>query len=84
MRYNINKKGGAKLKTIRIRLKELLEENNMTQKEFAEKYGYREASVSELARGYTKRFPKEVLENIINEFGIKDASELFEILEIKK
>ncbi|MED1742107.1 helix-turn-helix transcriptional regulator [Bacillus swezeyi] len=64
---------------MRLRLKELLEENGYEQKEAAEFLGISTRSVSELCTNKTKRYPKEALEKIIDKFNITDMNELFEI-----
>nr|MDF9458124.1 XRE family transcriptional regulator [Bacillus pumilus] len=36
-------------------------------------------TVSEMCCGKMKRYPKDVLEKVIKEFGLTDANELFDI-----
>ncbi|MDE1384100.1 MULTISPECIES: helix-turn-helix domain-containing protein [Bacillus] len=64
---------------MRLRLKELLEENGYEQKEIAKELQLSTRAVSELCSGKTKRYPKETLEKIIDKFNITDMNELFEV-----
>jgi putative transcriptional regulator len=68
---------------IRLKLREILKERNIEQKELAEKTGLSERAVSELCNNLTKRYPKEALERIADALEIDDVSELLEIVHEK-
>lgn len=62
-----------------LRLKEILEERRIEQKELAEMTGLSTRTVSQLCSGKIKRYPREALMEIINVLEIKDANELFKV-----
>lgn len=61
-----------------IKLKEVLQERNMTQKELAKRTGIREASISELVRSSKTGVNKEQLGKIATALHITDIRELFD------
>ncbi|MED4918689.1 helix-turn-helix transcriptional regulator [Geobacillus thermodenitrificans] len=65
---------------IRLKLREILKQRNIEQKELAEKTGLSVRTISELCNNVTKRYPKEALERIADYLEIDDVSELFEIV----
>ena len=64
---------------IRLKLKELLEENNMTQKEFANLSGMRESTVSELCRNTKTSVNKEHITTIAETLEINSVADLIEM-----
>lgn len=65
---------------IELRLKELLKERGLEQKELAEMSGLTERTVSELCNNKVRRYPKDVLEKIMAALNIRDMNELFKII----
>lgn len=65
---------------IELRLKELLKERGLEQKELAEMAGLTERTVSELCNNKVRRYPKDVLEKIMAALNIRDMNELFKII----
>lgn len=63
---------------IRIKLKEILKEKNMTQKELAERTDLRPNVLSEMANNSRTTINKEHLEIVMDELGIEDLSEILE------
>ncbi len=66
------------MKKIRIRLKELLDERGMTQKEFAKISGMRESQISVICRNTGTGINKEHLEKIAEVLQITDIRDLIE------
>lgn len=66
---------------IRIRLKELLDERGMKQKELAEKTSIRESTISDICRGSRTVMNFEHIAKIAEVLEIKDIRE---IIELKK
>lgn len=64
---------------IKLRIKVLLAERDMTQKDLAEITGLSTRLVSDLANNKTKLYSKDALEKIIKAFDISDINELFKI-----
>lgn len=64
-------------------LKQLLQEKGISQKEFAQKIEYREATISEMCNDLVKQYRKDLLEKIVNELDIKDMNEVFKIVEVE-
>lgn len=62
-----------------LRLKEILEERRIEQKELAEMTGLSTRTVSQLCSGKMKRYPREALIKIIHALEIEDANELFKV-----
>lgn len=67
---------------VQIKLKEVLQQRGLTQKELAQKIGVREASISQLIHAKTS-VNKELLAKIANELAITDIRELLDFEEIK-
>lgn len=55
---------------LRIRLLEALESANLSQKDLAEKAQVREATISAIARGKTKRIALDTLDRIAKALGV--------------
>ena len=70
--------GGFKM-SIKFRLKELLNDRNMTQKELVEKTGLRPNSISEMVNNQRSTINKEHAAAVANALGIEDLNELFEL-----
>lgn len=69
------------MKMINIRLKELLKEKEMTQKELSEATGLRPTTISEIARNNRTTINKEHLEIVMKALGVKEISEIVEYKE---
>lgn len=67
-------------KTIEVRLKTLLKERGIEQKELAERAELTERTVSELVNNKTKRYPKDVLEKIAMALNIDDINEIITLI----
>lgn len=66
---------------LKSRLKILLAERDMNQKDLAEKTGLTTRLISEIANNKVKMYPKEALEKIITVFELEDLNELFSLIE---
>jgi len=67
-----------------LRIKEILEKRNLTQKELAEMSGLRTASISEMANNSRTVINKAHLAKIMDALDITDLSEILELkVEIK-
>ena len=64
--------------TVRIRLKELLDERNIKQKDLAVKSGIRESTISDICRGSRTVMNFEHLARIADALEITDISDLIE------
>jgi putative transcriptional regulator len=64
---------------LEMRLKEVLKERGLEQKELAQMAGLTERTVSELCNNKLKRYPKDVLEAIMSALQIDDLNILFRI-----
>lgn len=62
---------------VRLRIKEVLEERQMTQGELSVLSGVRPAAISALTRGNIERVSLSHLEKIATALDIDDANELF-------
>jgi putative transcriptional regulator len=69
------------VRTVEVKLKEILAEKGITQKQLAEMTGIRPAAISELYNNQRKTINKEHLSKIAEALGINDISQL---LTIKK
>jgi putative transcriptional regulator len=65
---------------IEIRLKEVLIEKNIEQKQLAEMTGLTERTISELVNNKVKRVPKEALEKIADALKINDLNEIITLV----
>lgn len=66
---------------LKSRLKILLVERDMNQKDLAEKTGLTTRLISEIANNKVKMYPKEALEKIIVALEISDLNDLFSLIE---
>ncbi|MEC2233886.1 helix-turn-helix transcriptional regulator [Bacillus subtilis] len=64
---------------MKLRLKEILRERHIEQKDLAVMTGLSTRTISELCNNKTKRYPSDALERIVLALEITDANELFEI-----
>ncbi|MED3649937.1 helix-turn-helix transcriptional regulator [Heyndrickxia sporothermodurans] len=64
---------------LELRLKEILKEKGIEQKELAQRAGLTERTVSELCNNKVKRYPKEALEKIMEALDLRDLNELFDV-----
>lgn len=64
---------------LRVRLKDVLRERNMTQKELAALSGLRENTISEVANNTRKTIDRSVIAIIANSLEIEDLNELLYI-----
>ena len=64
---------------LEMRLKEVLKERGLEQKELAQMAGLTERTVSELCNNKLKRYPKNALEAIMSALQIDDLNILFRI-----
>ena len=60
-----------------LRLQEWLDAHGYEQKDVVERTGLSTRTVSELCTNKMQRIPREAIGKIAQEFGIKDANELF-------
>lgn len=63
---------------IRIKLREILKEKNMTQKELAERTELRPNNISEMANNSRTTINKEQLEIVMKELDIQDLNGILE------
>lgn len=68
---------------LKSRLKVLLAERDMSQKDLAEKTGLTTRLISEIANNKVKMYPKEAIEKIMVALDVKDMNELFKIVEVE-
>ncbi|MFW7187357.1 helix-turn-helix domain-containing protein [Lysinibacillus sp. BNK-21] len=64
---------------VRLKLKMILFERGITQRELAEKTGLRENVISEMANNQRKTFNREQVARVIQYLEITDMNEIFEI-----
>lgn len=64
---------------LKLRIKVLLAERDMHQKDLAEMTGLSTRLISDMANNKVKMYSKDALEKIINAFELKDINELIEI-----
>ncbi len=69
--------------SIKIRLKEILDERGMTQKELARESGIRESTISDICRGTRTVMNFEHIAKIVEVLGIHKIDELINLI-IKK
>ncbi|KPD00587.1 helix-turn-helix protein [Geobacillus sp. BCO2] len=65
---------------IKVKLRQILNERGLEQKQLAEMSGVSVRTISELCNNITKRYPKEALERIADALEIDDVNELLEIV----
>lgn len=66
---------------LKSRLKVLLAERDMNQKDLAKKTGLTTRLISEIVNNKIKMYPKESLEKIMIALEVKDIGELFTTIE---
>ncbi|HHT7153729.1 MULTISPECIES: helix-turn-helix domain-containing protein [Bacillus cereus group] len=72
-------------KRIEVKLRDILKSRGMDQKDLIDKdNGLSTRTISELASGKMKRYPKEVLEKIADKLNITDMNELLLIVEAEE
>lgn len=64
---------------IRIRLKEILDDRNIKQKDLAQNSGIRESTISDICRGSRTVMNFEHIAKIAEALEIRDISELIEL-----
>ncbi|OMC83628.1 transcriptional regulator [Viridibacillus sp. FSL H7-0596] len=69
---------------LKSRLKILLAERDMSQKDLAEQTGLTTRLISEIVNNKSKQYPKEALEKIISTLELSDLNELFAIVDTEK
>lgn len=67
---------------LKSRLKVLLAERDMSQKDLAEQTGLTTRLISEIVNNKIKMYPKEAIEKIMVALEIKDIGELFSTVEL--
>jgi putative transcriptional regulator len=72
------------VKVIEIRLKQILKERNMDQKQLAEMTGLTTRTISEICTQKTQRYPKRAIELICDALKINDANELFHLHDVSE
>ncbi|WP_078418792.1 helix-turn-helix domain-containing protein [Bacillus cereus] len=69
-------------KRIEVKLRDILKSRGMDQKDLIDdENGLSTRTISELASGKMKRYPKEALEKIADKLNITDMNELLLIVE---
>ena len=66
---------------VELRIKEALEQRNLTQKAIAEMTDIRPAAISQLARGYVERLNLDHIQRIAEALNIEDINELITIVK---
>lgn len=64
---------------VHLKLKQILLERGITQKELSEKTGLRQNAISEMVNNQRQTFNREQVARIIEHLGITDMNEMFEI-----
>ena len=68
-------------KKVNLKLRDLLEEHGMTQKELATKADVRENTISDLLKDNKQGIRFETLARIASVFNLNEPNELFEIVD---
>lgn len=68
-------------KKVNLKLRDLLEEHGMTQKELAAKAGVRENTISDLLKDNKQGIRFETIARIASVFNLNEPNELFEIID---
>lgn len=68
-------------KNVNFKLKELISNSNMTQKEIASKAGIRENTLSDLLKNDKKGIYFSTLEKLANVFDIQDINEIITLVD---
>lgn len=71
-------------KEIKLRLRVLLAENEMEQRDLVEKTTLTNRAVSDLVNDKQKSYSKSSLNELIRVFNITDMNELFKIVDTKE
>ncbi|NPC93600.1 helix-turn-helix transcriptional regulator [Bacillus sp. WMMC1349] len=66
---------------VKLKLAELLDRKNMTQKELAELTGIRPSAISEMYRGHRERVQLDHLGRIATALNITDIRELIDLVK---
>lgn len=66
---------------VKIKIKEILNNRNLSQKRLAEMTGIRESTISDFVRGIRTVINIQHLETIANVLGINDIRELIDFIE---
>lgn len=66
-------------RVVKIKLKQILKDKKIEQKDFAEMTGLTTRTISELCNQKTNRYPKEVLAVIMDVLELKELDELLYI-----
>lgn len=66
---------------LKSRIKVLLAERDMNQKDLADKTGLTTRLISEIVNNKVKMYPKEALEKIMEALEVNDIGELFTTVE---
>ena len=66
---------------VELRIKEALEQRNLTQKAIAEMTDIRPAAISQLARGYVERLNLDHIQRIAVALKIEDINELITLVK---
>lgn len=62
---------------LELRLKELLKERDMEQKDLVELTGLTTRTISEMTNNKLKRYPKDALEKVMIALELREPNELF-------
>lgn len=65
---------------IKFNIKRHLLDNEVTQKEFAEKYEISTVALNRIVNNKTNSISKKMLIDLMNEFNIEDISDLFKVI----
>lgn len=65
---------------IKFNIKRHLLDNEVTQKEFAEKYEISTVALNRIVNNKTNSISKKMLIDLMNEFSIDDISDLFKVI----
>lgn len=68
----------------RLRLRELLDERKISQKEFAQKTGLREATISEMVNDTRISYNKKYLAVCMEALGLTDISQIIQTIISEK
>jgi Helix-turn-helix. len=71
-------------KKVNLKLRDLLEEHNMTQKELAVKAGVRENTISDLLKDNKQGIRFETLARIASAFNLSNPNDIFEFTDEEK
>lgn len=71
-------------KKVNLKLRDLLEEHNMTQKELAVKAGVRENTISDLLKDNKQGIRFETLARIASAFNLSTPNDIFEFTDEEK